>query len=36
MIPRTGPLLGVIPDMNRDIPTSELMPPVADSRNAGH
>jgi cell division protein FtsI (penicillin-binding protein 3) len=29
VISRTGPLLGVIPDLNRDIPTSDLMPPVA-------
>jgi cell division protein FtsI (penicillin-binding protein 3) len=29
VISRTGPLLGIIPDLNRDIPTSELMPPVA-------
>jgi cell division protein FtsI (penicillin-binding protein 3) len=35
VIARTGPLLGIIPDLNRDIPTSELMPPVATAA-AGH
>jgi cell division protein FtsI (penicillin-binding protein 3) len=35
VIARTGPLLGIIPDLNRDIPTSELMPPVAAAA-AGH
>jgi cell division protein FtsI (penicillin-binding protein 3) len=35
VISRTGPLLGIIPDLNRDIPTSELMPPVAPAA-AGH
>jgi cell division protein FtsI (penicillin-binding protein 3) len=27
VISRTGPLLGIIPDMSRDIPTGDLMPP---------
>jgi cell division protein FtsI (penicillin-binding protein 3) len=27
VITRTGPLLGIIPDMSRDIPTGDLMPP---------
>lgn len=27
VIQRTGPLLGIIPDMSRDIPTGDLMPP---------
>ena len=35
VISRTGPLLGIIPDLNRDIPTSELMPPVATAAT-GH
>jgi cell division protein FtsI (penicillin-binding protein 3) len=35
VIARTGPLLGIIPDLGRDIPTSELMPPVAAAA-AGH
>jgi len=29
IISRTGPLLGIIPDLGRDIQTSDLMPPVA-------
>ncbi len=29
VISRVGPLLGIIPDENRDIETSDLMPPVA-------
>jgi cell division protein FtsI (penicillin-binding protein 3) len=33
VISRTGPLLGIIPDENRDIDTSELMPLVGDSRH---
>jgi cell division protein FtsI (penicillin-binding protein 3) len=38
VISRTGPLLGIIPDMNRDIPTGDLMPPVrtASGEAAGH
>jgi cell division protein FtsI (penicillin-binding protein 3) len=35
LIARTGPLLGIIPDMSRDIQTSDLMPPVAAAA-AGH
>ncbi|HEV7661278.1 MAG TPA: penicillin-binding protein 2 [Allosphingosinicella sp.] len=35
VIARTGPLLGIIPDLNRDIPTAGLMPPVAAAA-AGH
>jgi cell division protein FtsI (penicillin-binding protein 3) len=27
VIQRTGPLLGIIPDLSRDIPTGDLMPP---------
>jgi cell division protein FtsI (penicillin-binding protein 3) len=33
VIARTGPLLGIIPDPNRDIDTSELQPLVANSRH---
>jgi cell division protein FtsI (penicillin-binding protein 3) len=33
VIARTGPLLGVIPDANRDIDNSELLPLVGDSRH---
>ena len=29
VIARTGPLLGIIPDMSRDIPTGDLMPPAS-------
>jgi len=37
VIQRTGPLLGIIPDTNRDIPTGGLMPPEpGDDQNAGH
>ena len=38
VISRTGPLLGIIPDMNRDIPTGDLMPPERgeDDDDAGH
>ena len=38
VISRTGPLLGIIPDMNRDIPTGDLMPPerTAGGEAAGH
>jgi cell division protein FtsI (penicillin-binding protein 3) len=32
VVARAGPLLGVIPDQNRDIDTSELLPLVGDSR----
>ncbi|HTU10492.1 MAG TPA: penicillin-binding protein 2 [Allosphingosinicella sp.] len=35
VIARTGPLLGIIPDTNRDIPTGDLMPPARDEA-AGH
>jgi cell division protein FtsI (penicillin-binding protein 3) len=28
VISRTGPLLGIIPDMSRDIPTGDLMAPA--------
>ena len=35
VISRVGPLLGVIPDANRDIDTSDIMPP-ADPPTAGH
>jgi len=33
VIARTGALLGVIPDENRDIDTSELLPLVGDTRH---
>ncbi|MGZ8349736.1 MAG: peptidoglycan D,D-transpeptidase FtsI family protein [Allosphingosinicella sp.] len=33
VIARTGPLLGVIPDANRDVDNSELLPLVGDSRH---
>jgi cell division protein FtsI (penicillin-binding protein 3) len=33
VIARTGPLLGVIPDADRDIDNSELLPLVGDSRH---
>lgn len=37
VISRTGPLLGIIPDMSRDIPTGDLMPPErAGVEDAGH
>ena len=37
VISRTGPLLGIIPDMNRDIPTGDLMPPERTAgQAAGH
>ena len=37
VISRTGPLLGIIPDLSRDIPTGDLMPPERGSdENAGH
>lgn len=36
VIQRTGPLLGIIPDMSRDIPTGDLMPPERTAENAGH
>ena len=38
VISRTGPLLGIIPDMTRDIPTGDLMPPerTASGEDAGH
>jgi cell division protein FtsI (penicillin-binding protein 3) len=37
VIQRTGPLLGIIPDMNRDIPTADLMPPERpEAEAAGH
>jgi cell division protein FtsI (penicillin-binding protein 3) len=37
VISRTGPLLGIIPDMSRDIPTGDLMPPErAEAEDAGH
>jgi cell division protein FtsI (penicillin-binding protein 3) len=32
VISRSGPLLGVIPDANRDVDTSELMPLLASAR----
>jgi cell division protein FtsI (penicillin-binding protein 3) len=35
VISRVGPLLGIIPDSNRDIDTSDIMPP-ADPAAAGH
>lgn len=36
VISRTGPLLGVIPDLSRDIPTGGLMPERGSDENAGH
>ena len=36
VIARTGPLLGIIPDMSRDIPTGDLMPPERAEEDAGH
>ena len=33
VISRSGPLLGIIPDTNRDIDTSELVPLVANTRH---
>jgi cell division protein FtsI (penicillin-binding protein 3) len=37
VIQRTGPLLGIIPDMSRDIPTGDLMPPERPrGEDAGH
>ncbi|HYD11728.1 MAG TPA: penicillin-binding protein 2 [Allosphingosinicella sp.] len=37
VISRAGPLLGIIPDMSRDIPTGDLMPPErGNDENAGH
>jgi cell division protein FtsI (penicillin-binding protein 3) len=33
VIARTGPLLGIIPDENRDIDTSELLPLLANTRH---
>jgi cell division protein FtsI (penicillin-binding protein 3) len=33
VIARTGPLLGIIPDANRDVDNSELLPLVGDSRH---
>ena len=36
VISRTGPLLGIIPDTSRDIPTGDLMPPERSEENAGH
>ncbi len=35
VISRVGPLLGIIPDANRDIDTSDVMPPI-DPASAGH
>jgi cell division protein FtsI (penicillin-binding protein 3) len=35
LITRAGPLLGIRPDANRDIDTSDIMPP-ADPATAGH
>jgi cell division protein FtsI (penicillin-binding protein 3) len=31
VIARTGPLLGIIPDENRDVDTSELLPLLANA-----
>jgi cell division protein FtsI (penicillin-binding protein 3) len=36
VIQRTGPLLGIIPDLSRDIPTGDLMPPERTAETAGH
>jgi len=36
VISRTGPLLGIIPDLSRDIPTAGLMPAERGEEDAGH